>query len=178
MECQAYHDIWYVEKNRNDWSEPINAGPNINSEASEFYISFTSDGTMYFSSSIQTPEDQRRSDLDIYYSKSVNGIFQKPVRLGSAVNTPEYEADVFVSPDESYIIFCGIKEGGLGRGDLYISFKNPDGSWSKAANMGDKINTEGHELCPFVTADGKYLFFTSNQDIYWVDAGVIEAFRN
>ncbi|MCE7991644.1 MAG: hypothetical protein HEP71_06680 [Roseivirga sp.] len=177
-ERQEYHDIWYVEKTEDGWSEPINAGSNINSEASEFYISFTNEGTMYFSSSVNAPAERRRSDLDIYSSKFVNGVFQKPVSLGVPVNTADYEADVFVSPDESYIIFCGIKEEGLGRGDLYISFKKPDGSWTTAVNMSDKINTTGHELCPFVTADGKYLFYTSNQDIYWVDARVIEEFRN
>ncbi len=176
-ERMPYHDIWYVERTTQGWSEPINAGQNINSEASEFYISFTHEGTMYFSSSVQAPEDQRRTDLDIYYAKSVNGQFQKPVRLDDSVNTPAYEADVFVSPDESYIIFCGIREEGLGRGDLYISFRNEDGSWTRALNMGDKINTKGYEYCPYVTSDGKYLFYTSQQDIYWVDARIIEEFR-
>ena len=55
----------------------------------------------------------------------------------------------------------------MGRGDLYISFKQEDGSWSPSVNMGAAINTQGHELCPFVTHDGKYLLYTSNQDIYW-----------
>jgi hypothetical protein len=58
-----------------------------------------------------------------------------------------------------------------------ISFKK-NGVWSKAINMGEKINTKAHELCPFVTNDGKYFFYTSNKDIYWVDAGIIESFRN
>ena len=44
--------------------------------------------------------------------------------------------------------------------------------------MGEKINTDGHELCPFVTGDGKYLFYTSNEDIYWIDSGIIESLRN
>lgn len=176
-ERMAFHDIWYVEKTNDGWSEPVNAGPNINSDATEFYISFTKEGTMYFASSRLAPEDQRRSALDIYYSEFVNGEFQKPVRLGNSVNTHAYEADVFVSPDESYIIFCGIRKEGLGRGDLYISFRNEDGSWARAVNMGDKINTKGYEYCPYVTSDGKYFFYTSQQDIYWVDARILEEFR-
>ncbi|GAB5523039.1 MAG: hypothetical protein Roseis2KO_09110 [Roseivirga sp.] len=171
------HDIWYVERNQEGWSNPINAGPNINSEGNEYYISFTKTGTMYFASNVNAPEERRRSDQDIYYSRFINGAFQEPVRLGTSVNTPGYEADAFVSPDEDYLIFCSTRPEGLGRGDMYISFKNIDGSWTQAVNMGDKINTKHHELCPFVTADGKYLFFTSNQDIYWVDAKVIEEFR-
>ncbi|MDY8134268.1 ankyrin repeat domain-containing protein [Aquimarina sp. 2201CG5-10] len=171
------HDIWYVEKKKDGWSEPINAGPNINSSGNEYYISFTNDGTMYFSSNVNAPTERKRSDLDIYYSKFVNGEFQKAVSLGDSINTPNYEADVFVAPDESYVIFCSIRPEGLGRGDLYISFKKPDGTWTKSVNMGEKINTQNHELCPFVTLDGKYFFYTSNQDIYWVDAKIINDFR-
>ena len=167
------YDIWYVERQANGWSSPINAGTNINSSSNEYYISFTKDGTMYFSS------NKGGSSFDIYASKSLDGEFQKPVLLGDAINTSNYEADVFIDPEEEYIIFCATRqEDGLGRGDLYISFKNLDGSWSKSKNMGNRINTKGHELCPFVSADGKYFFYTSNQDIYWIDASILEEMRS
>ncbi len=170
-------DIWYVERTDNGWSAPINVGPNINSEGNEYYISFTDDGTLYFSSNQNAPAERKESDYDLYYSKFSEGTFQKGVRLGDSVNTQSYEADVFVDPQESYLIFCGIRPEGHGRGDLYISFKNADGSWSKAVNMGDVINTTHHELCPFVTKDGKFLFYTSNQDIYWVSTSIFEEIR-
>lgn len=170
------YDIWYVEKRRDAWSEPFNAGPNINSEADEYYISFTQDGTMYFASDKET-DGESFGGHDIYASKSVNGAFQPATNLGAAINTKAYEADVFVAPDESYVIFCATRAEGLGRGDLYISFKNDDGTWTKSINMGNKINTEGHELCPFVSADGKYFFYTSKQDIYWVSTEFLDALR-
>jgi len=166
------YDIWYVERLGERWSDPINAGLNINSDKNEYYISFTNDGTMYFSS------NKMESNFDIYSSKFVDGKFQKPIPLGDSINTPEYEADVFVDPEETYIIFCGRRSEGLGKGDLYISVKNTDGTWSKSINMGDKINTENHELCPFVSKDGKFLFYTSNQDIYWVSAKIIDEIKD
>ncbi len=166
------YDIWYVERQEDGLSEPINAGSQINSNQNEYYISFTRNGDMYFSS------NKRGNDFDIYTSRFVDGEFQEPTRLGDAINTPAYEADVFVDLDESYLIFCARREEGFGRGDLYISFKNPDGSWTPSKNMGEQINTEGHELCPFVSNDGKYLFYTSNQDIYWVDAKILEQYRD
>ena len=171
-------DIWYVERNEGGWSEPINAGVNINTSRDEYYISFTNEGTMYFSSNGHPRQDTSRTDHDIYYSKMINNVFQKAVPLDSSINTTSYEADVFVSPDESYIIFCSTRDGGLGRGDLYISFKNSNDTWSKAINMGQEINTSHYEYCPFVTKDGKYLFYTSNQDIYWVSTEVINKLRD
>ena len=171
-------DIWYVEKVGDAWSAPISAGSGINTNGDEYYISFTTDGTMYFASDGQPRPDTTRKDHDIYYSKHSNGVYQQPTRLSPAVNTKSYEADVFVSPDESYIIFCSTRDGGFGRGDLYISFKKPDGAWSEAVNMGDVINTEHYEYCPFVSKDGKYLFYTSNQDIYWVSTKIISNLKD
>jgi hypothetical protein len=43
--------------------------------------------------------------------------------------------------------------------------------------MGSIVNTKGHELCPFVTNDGKYLFYTSRQDIYWISTQIFNKFK-
>ncbi|MEM9868182.1 MAG: hypothetical protein AAF765_10865, partial [Bacteroidota bacterium] len=170
-------DIWFVERKEKTWSEPIHVGPNINSEGNEYYISFTDSGTMYFSSNTRAAAERKESDYDIYSSKFVNGKFQKAIALGPTVNTKNYEADVCVAPDESYIIFCSERPDGFGRGDLYISFKNAEGTWSQSINMGSAINTKHYEYCPFITQDGNYLFFTSQQDIYWVSTQIIDKIR-
>lgn len=168
-------DIWYSQRTGDTWSAPINAGDVINSPKNEYYISFTNDGTMYFASNREAT-DSTHMNFDIYYSELKNGVYQCPVKLCNQINSSGYEADVFIAPDESYIIFCSTRKGGYGRGDLYISFKE-DKKWTKAINMGDTINTEGFELCPFVTNDGKYLFYTSNQNIYWIDSKIIESLK-
>src|SRR5690606_15386494 len=38
----------------------------------------------------------------------------------------------------------------------------PDGSWSKAYNLGSPINTEFDEDAPFLGADSKTMYFSSN----------------
>lgn len=169
-------DIWYIEKNGLGWSSPINAGKGINSDKNEYYISFSENGSMYFSSNAKSEKDQAYN-YDIYKSELKKGKFLRAEKLGESINTNRYEADVFIAPDESYIIFCAIRKEGYGRGDLYISFKSDKGDWMPAKNMGKTINTENHELCPFVTRDGKYLFYTSNQDIYWVSTMVFDEYK-
>jgi len=168
-------DIWYSERQADgrSWGPPVNAGPNINSEKNEYYMSFNQNGSMYFSTNAYT---ERSGDFDIYKSDFENGSFQPAQKLGPGVNTGAYEADVFVAPDESYLVFASTRRSGLGMGDLYISF-NENGKWTKAKNLGSAINTSSHELCPFVTYDGKYLFYTSNGDIYWVSTEVFKSFR-
>jgi hypothetical protein len=170
-------DIWYAERTKDGWSEPINAGPAINTDKHEYYISFTKTGKMYFSSNGGTTE-QTKKNHDIKTSEFKNGKFQPSVKLGEAINTSEYEADVFVSPNEDYIIFCSERPGGKGSGDLYISFKDNKGDWLPAKNMGGPISTGAYEFCPFVSSDGKYLFFSRSGDIYWVSADIIKTLRN
>ena len=168
------YDIWFVERTQSGWSAPISAGRPINSDRNEYYISFSENGTMFFSSN-RNLNNEQLENYEIYSAGAIEGAgFREPLNVGDSINTHHYEADVFIAPDESYLIFCGDRPDGFGRGDLYISFKKKDATWTKARNMGDKINTTGHELCPFVTRDGKYLFYTSNQDIYWVDSTVID----
>ncbi|MEO1052259.1 MAG: hypothetical protein AAFX87_16625 [Bacteroidota bacterium] len=169
-------DLWYVERTNKGWSKPKNLGAPINSSVNEYYASFTADGALYFSSNVDDPDRGRRG-FDIYKAEWKDGEFQKPVRLPEAINSEYYEADVYVAPDESYLIFCASRRGGLGQGDLYISFKDEDDNWTEAKNMGAKINDANHQLCPFVTADGKYFFYTSNKEIYWVSTKIFEEYR-
>lgn len=169
-------DIWYVQREGKGWSKPINAGKQINSTHNEYYISFTKGGTMYYSSNKEA-DNVKSHKYDIYNSPFVKSSFGTSIRLGSAINSEHYEADVFVSPDEEYMIYCAERPDGFGRGDLFISFKEANGEWGKAKNMGNAINTEGYEFCPFVTSDGKYLFFSRDGDIYWVDAKVISQIK-
>ncbi len=170
-------DIWYSNRDGDNWSAPINAGLTVNSDAQEYYISFAGDGSIYFASNIGK-DIKRHHDFDIYKSAYIDGAFETPQRLSDSINTKRYEADVFISPDEAYIIYCTARKTGLGKGDLNISFKDEEGNWTQSINMGDQINSKEHELCPFVTKDGQYLFYTSNQDIYWVSTEIINELRD
>ncbi len=170
------YDIWYIERRGNGWSKAVNAGDQINSAGNEYYISFTKTGTMYFSSN-RNATDEKKENHDIYTSRNVNGVFQAPVKLPEAINTQYYEADVFVDPGENFVIFCANKPGGSGGGDLYISYKKANGAWQPAKNLGKEINAERYEFCPFVTADGKYLFYTKGDEIYWVDSKFLKDLR-
>lgn len=169
-------DIWYIERNQSAWSEPVNAGKEINTSKNEYYISFTKNTKMYYSSNGSTSAENDKN-YDIKTSEYRNGKFQTSVTLGSAINSEHYEADVFVSPDESYVIFCSERPGGKGKGDLYISFKDKKGEWQPAKILDAGISTDAYEFCPFVTSDGKYFFFSRGGDIFWMSAQVLERFK-
>ena len=150
-------DIWYADRTETGWKKPVNPGAPVNTDELEIHPSVIADGTLYFSSG-------RKGGMgrdDIYRSRYIKGRFMEPENLGNAINTEYGEGDIFIAPDESYIIFSSGRPGGFGRNDLYISFQKKDGSWITAVNMGEKINSPEVEYCPSVSPDGKYFFFTS-----------------
>lgn len=159
-------NIWFVEKTANGWSEPKHVGPAINSPAYENYPSVAAGGTLYFAGE----REGGKGGNDLYRARIVNGKYERVERLDE-LNTPNVDADPYVAPDESYLIFCSDRPGGLGSGDLYISF-NRNGRWSEPKNLGAAVNTPEFEYTPLISPDGKWLFFSRGWgEIYYIDRG-------
>jgi len=153
-------DIWYVTKTNGVWQNPKNIGAPVNSTNDEFYISVAKSGNMYF-----TGGTEGRND-DIKVCRYVNSKYEAPVSLSDSINSAGYEFNAFVDPDEQFILYTAHRRPeGLGRGDLYISRKTATGEWGKGVNL-FKLNSPYMDYCPFVTADKKYLYFTSDRAAY------------
>lgn len=168
------YNIWRSRITRDGLTDPEPLSALINGPGHELYPMMVADGSLYFSA----VRDDSIGRRDSYRAAYAGGEFQAPVNLGPSINSDVDEGDIFVSPDESYIIHVAAgRPDGLGDGDLYISFKDEDGNWTPGVNMGPTINTEGIDYCPMVTPDGKYFFFTRGNNIMWVDAKILENYR-
>lgn len=152
-------DIWKVTRIGSGWSNPENLGTMVNTPADEFYPSVTHSGNLYFTAAYEGGVGKE----DIYVSHFLRGSFQKPVPIDTAVNTRFYEFNAFVAPDERYILFTSYgRKDDTGGGDLYISIKDTSGKWQTARNL-KSLNSRQLDYCPFVSQDGKSLFFTSER---------------
>lgn len=152
-------DIWRTDKVNGVWQEPKNLGAVINTGADEFYPSVTNNGTIYFTAQYKNSKGKE----DIWMSKLENGNYTSPVSVSDSVNSEKYEFNASVAPDESYIIFTSFgREDDFGGGDLYISKKDANGNWTKAKNLGAKINSTSLDYCPFISFDKQFFVFTSN----------------
>ena len=169
-------DIFMVKRLKgNAWSQPKNLGSPINTDWGENYPSVARNGNLYFFSC----RNEGLGGCEIYMSAFSAGRYLNPVNLGPAINSIKNDWDSFIAPDERFIIFSSQNRNDtLGGQDLYISYRKKNGEWTKASNMGKNVNSHSGEICPSVTPDGKYLFFTSRRrgkaDIYWIDAKIIE----
>lgn len=78
------------------------------------------------------------------------------------LNTNNNEIDASLSINEEFLYFSSDRRGGFGGYDIYRLRKLPDGTWSKAMNLGEKINSKNDEVSPFIGFDNKTLYFSSN----------------
>ncbi|MBO0320848.1 PD40 domain-containing protein [Muricauda sp. CAU 1633] len=142
--------IWYVERKDSFWNEPtyVRLTGDMNEE---YYSSLTNNGVLYFNI---------WSRGDIYKAEKKDSVYEVEP-LPETINKGGDKGDPFISPNEDYLIFRGY-DNSLGRGDLYISF-NIDGHWTEPENMGAPINSEAHEICPWVSPDGKLFVFASDR---------------
>ena len=157
-------DIWFVERTdiNSKWSQPINLGEPINTPGNEFYPAITTNGNLYFTS--DGPASLGKDD--IFFSKYINGKYTTPISLESSINSEGYEFNAFVAPDETFLIFTGYnRKDGFGSGDLYISYKNKEGHWAIAKNLGETVNSSKLDYCPFVDLATNTLYFTSKRNI-------------
>lgn len=83
-------------------------------------------------------------------------------KLGFPVASRHWETSLTERFDGQERIFVSDRPGGMGGRDLYRSVLLPDGTWSEPLNLGRRINTEGEEESPVVSADGRTLVFASN----------------
>jgi outer membrane protein OmpA-like peptidoglycan-associated protein len=95
---------------------------------------------------------------EIFYTEKVNGVWQGARNAGVPVNTNYHNASVNLSPDGKEMIVYHDTNGG----DLFVSVRKPDGSWSTPKTM-EGINTEFLESSATLTEDGKTIYFTSNR---------------
>lgn len=168
-------DIWYIQRDGNGWSEPINVGAPISTlQAHEYFVSLTSENRIFFGSNRAD-----RNNFDLYSATlNKNGRYEAPQPLPGKVNTNKYEADVFVAPDESYLVFSSSgRQDDMGGGDLYVSFKDANGNWGEGQNLGNRVNSKQQEFAPSISRDGKALFFSRGGAIHWVSTETIEALR-
>ncbi|AOW20958.1 TolB family protein [Urechidicola croceus] len=156
-------DIWYVEREslNTQWSKPIHIEAPINTDKDEFYPAITNSGNLYFTSAY---EEDSKGKEDIYISKLVDGKYIKPMSLGDAINSETYEFNAYVSPDERIIIFSSYRRSDtVGGTDLYISFKDQQDNWKPAINLGEGINSDKIDYCPFIDFKSNTVYFTSER---------------
>ncbi len=153
-------DLFESTRVGNDWSEPVNLGPNVNSNDWESQPSLSADGrTLYFVSDRKGGYGRR----DIWYSDlDDNGQWTKAQNLGAPVNTVYEEYSPFIHVNGKTLYFASNGLVGFGGFDLFFSEKLDTG-WSLPENVGSPINDHEDQFSLFITADGKKGYYSHEE---------------
>ena len=156
--------------------EPENLGPEVNSAQMEYFPSISADGNLLVFTH-RNMDDRQNGDEDFWFTQrdSATAPWQEARPLRGKLNTPSNEGALSITADGQTIFFAGCnRPQGVGSCDIYASFLRKDGTWSKAVNLGKRVNTPMWESQPAISADGRTLYFvrartdkSKNMDIYY-----------
>ena len=99
---------------------------------------------------------------DLYYTSLDDTIWQRPVNFGRPVNTSLHEGTAVFTPDE-VMLFTRWSDNNRNESFIYMA-RTLQGKFYEAMKLGTNINVPGYKSQqPFVSSDGRTLFFSSNR---------------
>lgn len=101
--------------------------------------------------------EEEGQEVDLYLSRRRSSGWTKPVRL-SISNSKYWDACPAFAPNGRTIYFASNRPGGYGGLDLYKVEISKKGKLGRAKNLGRKINTEGNDMFPYISAEGRLHF--------------------
>lgn len=154
-------DIWYSTKDDDGtWTTAKNIGPPLNNTGHNYLNAITTDGTRAFLGGAYGNVNAKDR---LYVTEKTAEGWQKPaeVMIDNYYNLSNYNS-FHISVDGKIILLSIQQEDCLGLKDLYVSFRKSDGTYSAPKNLGSQLNTAGDEVTPFLAADGKTLYFSTD----------------
>ncbi|MGE0019728.1 MAG: OmpA family protein [Draconibacterium sp.] len=159
---QGYADLFRstfgVQKQK--WEEPklLDETLAINTEDEEGAATLSSTGEQMIFTRCRFDKTQPLG-AELYSTSQSRGSFAEPIRV-DVVGDSIVAAHPALNETEALLYFVSDMEGGFGGKDIWVAEKS-GGSFTKPVNLGDKINTSGDEMFPFVRDNGE-LYFASN----------------
>lgn len=160
---QSFCNMYTADVVDNQLKNAENFDKDINAKRHDGPASFSKDGNFmaFTKSHAKDKSDDNVVELQIYLSTFSNEEWSEPEPFmfnneGYSVGQPS------LTGDGKTMYFTSDMPGGIGGTDLYKTTKDAGGTWQKPMNLGNKINTEGDEMFPFIEETKGFLFFSSN----------------
>lgn len=142
------------------WDVPEEISKTINTTNNEGTCSVSADGRTLVFTACNRPDGYGSCDLYITHKEGTD--WSQPVNLGQEVNSREWESQPSLSADGHTLYFASDRKGGVGKRDIWVSFLNEKKQWTAPKNLGPVVNTADDENAPFIHANGRTLFYSSN----------------
>lgn len=156
----AAEDFFISKREGMQWQPAVKLPGVLNSDFNEGAGCLSPDGRyIYFT---RCGAGDSHGSCDIYRSERMGTQWGKPENLGANVNSSSWDAQPSIASDGRTLFFVSNRAGGFGESDIYYSYLKDDGTWTKAKNCGEAINTPGKEMSPFIHPSNQMLYFSSD----------------
>ncbi len=154
-------DIWISREENGVWTQGVHPSGVLNTPQQNFVWQVSpGDDTLWTNRILYIP-NQKDAGLGYHTrDKYGNWTAQKSMELEGYEFVGNYK-DYFITP-QRVLLVTNIGNDTYGGTDLYAYFPINDSLWGKSINLGSIINTPGDEDAPFLSKDGKTLYFGSN----------------
>lgn len=148
-------DMFSSQVVNGEWTATATLNPTLNSINNEVILGFDEGGSiLYYFSGPSLYSGEVLIDTFSTDGNPKMGYFSSPMSPEEGDGHPQFFND-------TTLLFSSMRAGGYGGRDLYITtFTN--GAWTSAKNLGPVINSEYDETTPFLSVDGRTLYFSSN----------------
>lgn len=150
-----YTSVMTTSRKNGKWTKPVQINEQLEIEGKFKICCISNDGLELYLSIYKD------SDWDLYVSYFQNNRWTPAENLGKEINTRYNETHASISADKKLMFFTSDKPGGLGALDIYSAERDKEGNWQKPVNLGKPVNGIYSEDTPFITNDGKTLYFSS-----------------
>jgi outer membrane protein OmpA-like peptidoglycan-associated protein len=154
-------DIWYSEISPSgNWSASQNVGAPLNNSGHNFLAAISPDGNTCLLGNVYEQDGSMSSGLSMSSRNSTGWDFPSRLSIRNYYNNSKY-SEFHLAADGKTIIMTIERDDSYGGKDLYVSFLQ-GGTWTEPLNLGPTVNSAGTEMSPFLAADGKTIYFSSN----------------
>ena len=160
-------DFYVSTAKKDKWTSPKRFSGKFNSSSSrETTLNFSEDGRK----AVFVSSDKKESigGTDIFFTqKGTNDKWEKPVNLGTTINTTYDEEGVFIDSVGTTLYFSSTGHNSMGGYDIFKTTMDEKGNWSEPVNLGFPINSPYNDLFYIPTGDTAVSYLSSvRQDGY------------
>jgi len=155
-------DIWYAKLDENGQpGPPINMGRPLNNDQNTALTSITPDGQRALLLNVYLPDGDMSLGISMARRTAEGWGMPDSLAIKNYYNL-NIHGEYSLSSTGRVMIMAIQRQEGLGAKDLFVSFRNDDGTWTKPKWMGPKLNSPDSETSPFLAADDQTLYFSTN----------------
>ncbi|MCS6832375.1 MAG: OmpA family protein [Flammeovirgaceae bacterium] len=154
------NDIWVSDWTESGWTTAKLLPPPINNEHHNYIASVTLDGKRLILGNTYLKDGKMKGGISYSNLSDKGWTYPEPITVEGFHNKSPF-ADYYLASNGKILLLSIEGEDSFGDRDLYVSFLQNNGVWSKPLNLGHDINTAAADITPFLAADEKTIFFAS-----------------